>query len=114
MDLGVVEISAQDSKLTDPDWISYVKKDGNENEVLNYDAKLSKISEVLNSLEKYDKSKKPLFSTRRSLSTKEFDEALLNYQNIEENVTNILELNKSLNELSSEENKIEAAILSLN
>ncbi|MGB4439492.1 MAG: V-type ATP synthase subunit I [Sedimentibacter sp.] len=113
MDLGVIEISAQDLKLTDPEWISYVKKDGNENEVLNYDAKVAKINEVLNSLEKYDTSKRPLFSTRRSLSTKEFDEALLNYEKIEENVTSILELNKSLNELSSEENKIEATILSL-
>jgi len=113
MDLGVVEISSQDSKLTDPEWISYVKKDGNENKVLDYDAKISKISEVLSSLEKYDTSKKPLFSTRKSISSKEFDKALLNSSSIEENVAKVLELNKSLNELSSEENKTEAAILSL-
>lgn len=113
MDLGVVEISSQDLKLNDPDWISYVKKDGNENEVLDLDVKISKISEVLASLEKYDTSKRPLFSTRKTISTKEFDKALLNNHKTEENVTSVLELNKSLNELSSEENKIEAAILSL-
>ncbi|MEL7649653.1 MAG: V-type ATP synthase subunit I [Sedimentibacter sp.] len=113
MDLGVVEISSQDSKLTDPEWISYVRKDGNENEVLDCDAKISKVSEVLNSLEKYDTSKRPLFSTRKSISSKEFENALQSRSNIEENVAGVLELNRSYNELSTEENKIEAAILSL-
>lgn len=113
MDLGVVEISAQDSKLTDPEWISYVKKDGNEVEVLDCDAKISKISEVLNSLEKYDKSKKPMFFTRKSISSKDFENAVNDLDKTEENVARVLEMNKNFNELSSEENKIETAILSL-
>ena len=114
MDLGVVEISSQDSKLTDPEWISYVKKDGNENEVVNLDAKISRINEVLNSLEKYDKSKRPLFNTRKSISSDEFNKALQNNDFVSENITKVYELNRLLNELHSEENKIEAAILSLN
>jgi V/A-type H+-transporting ATPase subunit I len=113
MDLGVVEISSQDAKLTDPEWISYIRKDGNETEVLNYDAKISKISEVLESLDKYDKSKRPLFSTRKPITSDEFSNKLLNNVKIEENVSKVLDLIKSLNELSTEENKIEAAILSL-
>lgn len=113
MDLGVVEISSQDAKLTDPEWLPYVKKDGNENEVLNYDAKISKVSEVLLSLERYDASKRPLFSTRKNITAKEFNDKVLNGINTEENVIRVLGLNKSLNELSSEENKTEAAIMSL-
>lgn len=113
MDLGVVEVSSQDSKLTNPDWISYVKKDGNETEVLNYDAKISKISEVLLSLEKYDTSKRPLFSTRKSITSTDFNQRITNSTKTEENVTQVLELNKSLNELSSEENKTEASIMGL-
>lgn len=113
MDLGVVEISAQDSKLTDDQWISYVKKDGNESEVSSYDARISKIGEVLASLEKYDTSKRPLFSTRKYITSKEFDQRLLNNSTAMENVNQVLELNKSLNEFSSEENKTEAAIMSL-
>lgn len=113
MDLGVVEISSQDTKLTDPEWIAFIKKDGNEAEVLNYDAKISKVNEVLESLEKHDKSKKPLFSTRKSISSNEFSQKMLNSAKIEENVSRVLELNKSFNELSTEENKTEAAILSL-
>ena len=113
MDLGVVEISSQDSKLTDPEWTSYVKKDGNENEVHNLDVKISQVSEVLDSLEKYDTSKGPLFKTRKTITSDEFTKALEKNHSISENVEKVLGLNKSLNELCSEENKIEAAILSL-
>lgn len=113
MDLGVVEISSQDSKLTDPEWLSCVSKDGNENEVLYYDSKISKISEVLTSLEKYDNSKKPLFTTRKTISSSEFDRLTSYNVKTEENVTKILDLNRNLNELVTEENKIETSILSL-
>ncbi|NYB74596.1 V-type ATP synthase subunit I [Sedimentibacter hydroxybenzoicus DSM 7310] len=113
MDLGVVEISSQEFKLTDPEWISIVKKDGNENEVLDYDAKISKINDVLINLESHDKSKKPLFSTRRTITLNEFEDKMLNKEGTEEVVSKLLELNKAYNDLSSEENKIEASIVSL-
>jgi len=113
MDLGVVEISSQDAKLTDPEWLPYVRKDGNEDKVLSYDVKISKVGEVISCLEKYDTTKRPLFSTRRNITDKEFHNKLLQGFNAEENVTRILELNKLLNELSSEENKAEAVIMSL-
>lgn len=113
MDLGVVEISTQDSKLTDSQWISYIEKDGNENEVLNYDAKISKIKEVIESLEKYDKSKKPLLNTRKIVTVNEFENAISGKEKIEDISEAILKLNKAMNELSSEENKINANIMSL-
>lgn len=113
MDLGVVEISSQDSKLTDPEWTSYVKKDGNENEVLDLDAKISKVNEVLISLERYDTSKIPLFSVRNSISSEKFKKALEDNLKVSENVNKVHELNKSFNELCSEENKTETAISSL-
>lgn len=112
MDLGVVEVSSQDSKLTDPEWISYVKKDGNESKVLNFDAKISELDEVLASLDKYDTRKKPLISTRKTITSEEFDK-ILNTKTADENVSQILKLNNSLNKLISEENKIETAVLSL-
>ncbi len=113
MELGVVEISSQDTKLTDPEWINYVKKDGNENVVFNLDVKISQINEVLNSLDMYDTSKRPLFNTRKTISSDEFSKALEKNEGVSENAAKVLELNKSLSELCSEENKIEAAILSL-
>jgi len=113
MDLGVVEISSQDTKLTDPEWTSYVKKDGNENVVNNLDVKISQINEVLNTLELYDTSKRPLFTTRKTISSDEFRKKLEENNSVSENVAKVLELNKSLSELCSEGNKIEASILSL-
>lgn len=57
MDLGVVELSAQDQKLLDEEWANIVVKDGNEDEVSRIDSELQKISTVLETLEQYDKSK---------------------------------------------------------
>ncbi len=113
MDLGVVEINSQDSKLTDPEWISYVKKDGNENEVFNLDVKISQVTEVLNTLEEYDTSKRPLFNTRKSISSDEFYSSLGESDNVSENVAKVLELNKSFNGLCAEANRMDAVILSL-
>jgi V/A-type H+/Na+-transporting ATPase subunit I len=113
MDLGVVEISSQDSKLTDQDWISYIEKDGNENEVQKYDSKLVKINQVIESLEKYDTSKKPMFKTRKTISENEFETILANKDKMEENADYMLNLINQLNELSTEENKIISNVISL-
>lgn len=112
MDLGVVEISSQDYKLTDPDWISYVKKDGNENEVFNYDSRISTIGEALAKLDRYDTGKRPLLSTRKTITSSEFEQRTQE-DTAEKNVKNIVKLSKELNDLSTEENKTEAAIMSL-
>ncbi len=113
MDLGVVEISSQDSKLTDPDWASYTERDGNENEVLKLDSKISKISTVIESLERYDNSKSPLFKTRKIISSGEFEKTLSSKDKIEEKVEHIFNLIIKLNDLITEENKITANIISL-
>ena len=112
MDLGVVEVSSQESKLTDPEWISNVKKDGNESKVLNFDVKISELDEVLASLDKYDTRNKPLISTRKTITSEEFDK-ILNTETADENVSQVLKLNDSLNKLISEKNKFETAVLSL-
>lgn len=112
MDLGVVEISSQDYKLTEPDWISYVKKDGDENEVFNYDSRISTIGEALAKLDRYDTGKRPLLSTRKTITSSEFEQRTQE-DTAEKNVKNIVKLSKELNDLSTEENKTEAAIMSL-
>jgi V/A-type H+-transporting ATPase subunit I len=113
MDLGVVQINSQDSKLTDPDWISYIERDGNESEVLCLEAKLSKINTVIENLEKHDKSKSPMFVTRKIISSSEYENSLKNKGDIENKVEHIFNLISKLNELITEENKIVANIISL-
>jgi len=113
MDLGVMEITSLDYRLQDKDWISCIERDGNENEIINYDSKLSKLNLVLDSLNKYDSTKKPMFSTRKSISNIEFEKALENQEAIDKKAEEILALNSALNELSSQENKAELNKISL-
>lgn len=113
MDLGVVEISSQDSKLTDSEWISYIKRDGNESEVLDYDIKISKVNQAIKSLDKYDRTKKPMFSSRKTVSHEDFERKLSEKSKIEKNVDYIIDLNNQLNELILEENKNVSNIMSL-
>lgn len=113
MDLGVVEISSQDSKLTDSEWMSYIERDGNENEVLKIESEISKVHQVLQSLDKYDRNKKPMFNLRKVVSDKDFEKAIFNKDKIEENVNSILMLGNQINELNTEENKTVSYIMSL-
>jgi V/A-type H+-transporting ATPase subunit I len=113
MDLGVMEITSLDYRLHDKDWIGYTERDGNENDILKYDSKLSKLNLVLESLDKYDKTKKPMFAVRKSISKNEFESVLQNEHVINNKVEDILRLNSSLSDLSSQENKIELNKISL-
>ena len=113
MDLGVVEISSQDSKLLDTEWISYVERDGDESEVLSLDADISKVSSALASLDYYDKSKKPMFASKKTVYADEFEKRLLDKSEIIENIDSVISLNNKLNELTTQENKIVSHIISL-
>lgn len=113
MDLGVVEIVSQSSKLTNPDWISYIEKDGNEQEVSNLDTRISTINLVLEHFNKYDKTKKPMFSTRDQISSKKFQDILKNKENIENNMESIFKHITNLSELKTEENKIKLSMMTL-
>lgn len=113
MEMGVVELNSLDEKQADEEWKDFIERDGNENEIVNLESTLTKISNVIDNLEKYDTSKKPMFFTRKEVSSTDFISVLKEKSFIEEKVEHILSLNGSLNELSAQENKIETLILSL-
>lgn len=113
MDLGVVEIDAQDSKLTDENWKDYITKDGDENQVSILETDLARADQALNCLEPYDKSKKPMFKTRKTVTVKEFEDAIKDSAKINQNVDYVLKQFSELNELKAEENKIRTNALSL-
>lgn len=113
MRLGVVELNAQDEKLTDEEWSSLVSKDGNEVAVARLDGEISRADLALETIEKYGTAKKPLIRTRKLVAATEFDEALKNKSQIVTSVDEVIALNNELNELRSAENKIETSKLSL-
>lgn len=113
MNLGVVEINAQDQKLTDGDWASVVARDGNENEVVAVEAELSKVSTVLDTISRYNTAKKPLFKTRRIMEDVNFSKLMDKKEGIENNIELIYSLTDKLAKLKTEENRLNSVILSI-
>ncbi len=113
MRLGVVELNAQDEKLTDEEWSSLVSRDGNEVAVSRLDGEISKADLALETIERYGTAKKPLIRTRRAVAAAEFDEALKKKSQIVTSVDEVIALNNELNELRSAENRVQTNKLSL-
>lgn len=113
MDLGVVELSAQDQKLLDEEWANIVVKDGNEDEVSRIDSELQKISTVLDTLNQYDKSKGSLIKTRRAITKREFKKVMEDRESIQDTIEKVYKLYNSLVNLKGQENKIETNMVSL-
>lgn len=113
MDLGVVEIDAQDRKLTQEDWAALVKKDGNEAEVAELEAEIARSGTAVKLLETYDKGKKPFIQTRKPVSWSEFDQVMAKEAEIRKEIDRITAIHEQMNERKAEENKLETAIASL-
>ncbi|MEA4816844.1 MAG: V-type ATP synthase subunit I [Lachnospiraceae bacterium] len=113
INIGVVEISNQDSKLTDEEWSSYVEKDGDENGVYTKDIKISEVSSAIEALDKYYTGKKPLFKTRKPVTCSEFQNHTGNKDKIFENVELINKISKEISCLRNDENRIKTAIIAL-
>ena len=113
MRLGVVEISVQSVMLYVVKWNNLVSQDADEGTVARFDARISKVSQALDTIEKYQTEKKPLIATRKLVKREAFKEVLGSKQAIEEKVEDILELTGRLNAINTAENKAEANIFSL-
>ena len=113
MKIGVVEISAQDSKLSDDEWKNLIKQDGSEKAASDYESRISKVSQVLDSISKYGTGSKPLIRTRKSVDQKSFEKAMQRKDEIEKKVEHIYNLSIRLSEVNASENKTESLRLSL-
>ncbi len=113
MDLGVIEINNQESKLTDEDWSSLIEKDGDEESVYSMDIKLSEVSAALEALNKYYKGKKPLIKTRKPVKKEEFETFEKEAEGVYETVKNVNSIYKHISYLKSEENRLNTAVISL-
>ncbi|HWQ77816.1 MAG TPA: V-type ATP synthase subunit I [Anaerovoracaceae bacterium] len=113
MDLGVMELNRQESKLADETWTALVTKDGNDAGAAQIDDKISEVSQALEIISRYDTAKSPLFKTRRRITPEHFRQVLTQEDAIRGRVEQVLILNLELNELRSEVNKIIANQLSL-
>ncbi|MGI6030691.1 MAG: V-type ATP synthase subunit I [Eubacteriales bacterium] len=113
MDLGVVELTAQDAHLADDHWKELVQRDSDEDATAKLEAKLQKVSTVLQALEQYDQSKKPLIFTRRIVSREEFDRQLERRVEMEQLVEQVNDLLNQWNDLRTQENRLHTTMQSL-
>lgn len=113
MRLGVVQITAQDAKLTDDEWRLLVSADGNEDAALKLEAQIAKVSQAIDTIMRYSDAKKPLIKTRLAVRQRNFDRVMEREAEIRKKVESILSLSDQLTEIKNKRNKTEAAKLSL-
>jgi len=113
MDIGVVEINDLTDKLTDSEWSAVVTRDGDEDEVSRLDAQMSDVMMALETLDRYDLSKHPLFKTREVIQADAYKAAVSDGSRLREEVDQVLSLNEQLGQLKSEENSLSSTRASL-
>ena len=112
-DFGAVELTQQSHKLEDDEWKVLADLDGNQECVVKLEQKLAKAQQALDIIEKYDKSKSPLFSTRRRVDFEGLKKLRKDNSQAEAIIDKFLEKGDRIHALNETVNKLEIDILSL-
>jgi len=113
MNIGVLHISDVSSKMQDESWTGLVSKDENEEEIFQLSSDIEKIKASLDYLKQYDKQKKALFASKRTVDASKFKSIIENKNKIWETIEVINNMDENLNKLKQEKNKLESYIISL-
>lgn len=113
MEMGVVEITDQSSKLITGEFDLPVDKDGNEEKVAELDRKISQVSRALETLEHYNPEKKPLIVTRKGVKKKDFAKTLENKEKIQADIEYVLSLNDKLQKTQDQINRANSDLTSV-
>ena len=114
MDIGVLDISDISEKVQVEEWAGLVENDGNEEEILQLGADIEKIKTSLEYLKQYDKRKKPLFSSKRTIDALNYNKIIGNKGELWASVEKINKMDDELTQLKLEQNKLDSLIASLN
>ncbi len=112
-DFGAVELTEQSHKLDDDEWKILANLDGNQECAAKLDQKLAKAQQALDIIERYDKSKSPLFNTRRRMDFEGFKALRCDNTQAEEIIEKFLDKGEQIHSLNEKVNKLEIDILSL-
>lgn len=112
MQFGMVELI--DTDLSQEDALSqWVVKDESQADVTELEDQISKVRFALDALAQYDKSKKPLFASKRVVDTASFHQIVDNSQEVWDIVEQISGFGSRLSELRAEENRLRNVMASL-
>jgi vacuolar-type H+-ATPase subunit I/STV1 len=113
MRLGVVQINAQESKLSDEKWNEIVVKDDAEKWVSKWESELEKIDSALAILAQYSEKKKPLIKERKKISEAEFETTVGYEYEIRRKMLKLTKLSRKFSAATTKENKDSTTIMSL-
>ena len=102
MRLGVVEITAQDAKLTDDEWSALVSADGNEEEAAKWEARVADVDQAIEVVKRYSTAKKPFIRTRKAVRQRDFDKVMEREREIEKEAKQILALANRMTDVKNE------------
>ncbi|MDD6212417.1 MAG: V-type ATP synthase subunit I [Clostridiales bacterium] len=111
--LGIVEINEQTEKLQDPEWLSLIQRDGDEDRVSELDHSIAEAEAVLDTIAKYDSEKKPLFRMRKEVTEKDYQNVASGGSEIPNRIQNLYTNLEEWNDLKSEENAIQTSLAAL-
>lgn len=113
MKLGVVEVTDSDEKMSSDEWKELVSIDGDSESVSQLDTQIDRVFAIISYLDKFDKRKKPLFSSKRDINASALSMVLQNEDKLWSVINEINQYDETLSNLKSEKNKNSNLILSL-
>ena len=110
MELGTVQITEQNREDSSEEEPAPGIRDGNEEVVAKLDIKINRAALALETLEKYNTQKAPLFKTRRAMKNSEFAKTMEGRDELGRNVDYVLDLHAKIHGLKEKVNRLNSEL----
>jgi len=107
MDLEAVELTDQTEKLSEEFWADNTVQDGAQDQVTYFEGKIGRAAQALDIIDQYGELKKPLFKTRRIVSTEEAASIPSQEIETEDLIARLIHLNEELRNKREEINRLD-------
>ena len=107
MDLEAVELTDQTEKLSEEFWAENTVQDGAQDQVTYFEGKIGRAAQALDIIDQYGELKKPLFKTRRIVSTEEAASIPSQEIETEDLIARLIHLNEELRNKREEINRLD-------
>ena len=107
MDLEAVELTDQTEKLSEEFWADNTVQDGAQDQVTYFEGKIGRAAQALDIIDQYGELKKPLFKTRRIVTTEEAASIPSQEIETEDLIARLIHLNEELRNKRDEINRLD-------
>ena len=107
MDLEAVELTDQTEKLSEEFWADNTVQDGAQDQVTYFEGKIGRAAQALDIIDQYSELKKPLFKTRRIVTTEEAASIPSQEIETEDLIARLIHLNEELRNKRDEINRLD-------